>query len=89
LKLLYPTIMLVFISVIPFLSGVLDSNSLTSNFGLVFPGIGPIIMIVCSILLFLIGIWEKKYKNKLGIRTPNIRLNWSYIKKWSIGSKKI
>ena len=89
LKLLYPTIMLVFISVIPFLSGVLDPNSLMANFGLVFPGIGPILMIVCSILLFLIGIWEKKYKNKLGIRTPKIRLNWSYLKKWSIGSKKI
>ena len=89
LKLLYPTIMLVFISVIPFLSGFLDPNSLMSNFGLVFPGIGPILMIVCSILLFLIGIWEKKYKNKLGIRTPKIRINWSYLKKWSIGSKKI
>jgi len=67
LKLLYPTIMLGFISVTPFLSGVLDPNSLTSNFGLIFPGIGPIIMIVCSILLFFIGQRERKTKISLGL----------------------
>ena len=67
LKLLYPTIMLGFISVMPFLSGVLDPNSLTSNFGLVFPGIGPILMIVCAILLFLIGRRERKTKISLGL----------------------
>jgi len=67
LKLIYPTIMLVFISITPFLSGVLDPNSLTSNFGLVFPGIGPILMIVCAILLFLIGRRERKTKISLGL----------------------
>jgi len=67
LKLLYPTIMLGFISTIPFLSGVLDPNSLTSNFGLIFPGIGPILMIVCSILLFLIGQRERKTKISFGL----------------------
>ncbi|MHA1319941.1 MAG: alpha/beta hydrolase family protein [Promethearchaeota archaeon] len=67
LKLLYPTIMLSFISATPFLSGVLDPNSLTSNFGLIFPGIGPILMIVCAILLFLIGRRERKTKISLGL----------------------
>ncbi|MHA1241135.1 MAG: alpha/beta hydrolase family protein [Promethearchaeota archaeon] len=67
LKLLYPTITLGFISVTPFLSGVLDPNSLTSNFGLIFPGIGPILMIVCSIVLFLIGRRERKTKISLGL----------------------
>jgi hypothetical protein len=51
----------------PFLSGVLDPDSLTSNFGLVFPGIGPILMIVCSILLFLIGQRERNTKISLGL----------------------
>jgi len=67
LKVIYPTIMLVFISIMPFLSGVLDPNSLTSNFGLIIPGIGPILMIVCSILLFLIGRRERKTKISLGL----------------------
>ena len=67
LKLLYPTIMLGFISVTPFISGVLDPTSLTSNFGLIFPGIGPILMIVCSILLFLLGRRERKTKISLGV----------------------
>ena len=67
LKLLYPTILLGFISVTPFLSGVLDPNSLTSNFGLIFPGIGPILMIVCSIVLFLIGRRERRTKISLGL----------------------
>ncbi|MBY8980941.1 MAG: hypothetical protein KGD72_11170, partial [Candidatus Lokiarchaeota archaeon] len=40
---------------------------LTSNFGLIFPGIGPIMMIVCSILLFLIGRRERKTKISLGL----------------------
>ena len=67
LKLIYPTIMLGFISVTPFISGALDPNSLISNFGLIFPGIGPIMMIVCSILLFLIGRRERKTKISLGL----------------------
>ena len=71
IKLLYPTIMLGFISVTPFLSGVLDPNSLTSNFGLIFPGIGPILMIVCSILLFFIGRRERKTKISLGLVKKN------------------
>ncbi|MHA1466615.1 MAG: hypothetical protein ACTSP6_00875, partial [Promethearchaeota archaeon] len=71
LKLLYPTITLGFISVTPFLSGVLDPNSLTSNFGLIFPGIGPILMIICSILLFLIGRRERINKIRIGLRKRN------------------
>ena len=59
--------MLGFISVTPFISGVLDPTSLTSNFGLIFPGIGPILMIVCSILLFLLGRRERKTKISLGV----------------------
>ena len=86
-KLIYPTIMLVFISVTPFLSGVLDPNSLTSNFGLVFPGIGPILMIICSILLFLIGRRERKYKvkNRIISKKPNM---WSKFNKRLKGKEK-
>jgi len=89
LKLLYPTITLGFISVMPFISGVLDPTSLTSNFGLIFPGIGPILMIVCSILMFLIGLREKKFKDKCGFRAPKIQLNWSNLKKRVKGLKKL
>ena len=67
LKLVYPTIMLVFISITPFLSGALDPNSLTSNFGLTFVGYGPIFMIVCSILLFFVGRRARKNKISLGL----------------------
>ena len=67
LKLVYPTILLGFISVTPLISGALDPNSLTSNFGLTFPGIGPILMIVCSLLLFLVGRKERKTKISLGL----------------------
>jgi hypothetical protein len=63
--------MLGFISVTPFLSGVFDPTSLTSNFGLIFPGIGPILMIVCSILLFLVGRRERKTKISLGLVRKN------------------
>jgi len=67
LKLIYPTIMLGFISVMPFLSGAVDPNSLLSNFGLIIPGIGPFLMIICAILLFLIGRRERKTKISLGL----------------------
>ncbi|MBY9020452.1 MAG: alpha/beta fold hydrolase [Candidatus Lokiarchaeota archaeon] len=79
MKIVYPTILLVFISVIPFLSGVLDPNNLLSNFGLVFPGIGPILMIVCSILMFLIGQRERKYKikNRMIQKKPNLRIRFN------------
>jgi cephalosporin-C deacetylase-like acetyl esterase len=86
LKVLYPTIVLVIISVIPFISGVLDPNSLTSNFGLVFPGIGPILMIICSIVLFLIGQRERKFKiqNRIITEKSNIwsRFNKRILGKW-------
>ncbi len=74
LKLVYPTIALVFTSITPFISGVLDPNSLTSNFGLVFPGIAPILMIGCAIALFFIGRKERKYKikNRIIMKKPNI-----------------
>ncbi len=79
-KLLYPTIMLVFISVVPFLSGVLDPDSLTSNFGLIFPGIGPILMIVCSIILFLIGRRDSSTKISLGLVKKKSK-KWNKFKK--------
>ena len=67
IKLIYPTLMLVFISITPFISGALDSSSLVSNFGITFPGIGPFLMIVSAISLFLIGRWERRNKSTLGL----------------------
>jgi len=88
LKLLYPTIMLGFISATPFLSGVLDPTSLTSNFGLIFPGIGPMLMIVCSIILFLIGRRERKIKISLGLVKKNY-LRSFFFKTYSRVFKKV
>jgi len=80
--------MLVFISITPFISGALDPSSLVSNFGITFPGIGPILMISIAVLLIFLGRWENKYIKQHGIRTPKIRVNWSKLKKWAISSKK-
>jgi len=88
IKLIYPTLMLVFISITPFISGALDPSSLVSNFGITFPGIGPILMISIAVLLIFLGRWENKYIKQHGIRTPKIRVNWSKLKKWAISSKK-
>jgi cephalosporin-C deacetylase-like acetyl esterase len=67
MKLIYPTVTLIFISITPFLSGALDHSSLVSNFGITFPGIGPFLMIISAILLFFVGRWERKKKIALGI----------------------
>ncbi len=74
IKLFYPTLMLIFISMTPFISGALDPSDLISNFGITFPGIAPFLMIGCAITLFFIGRKEKKYKikNRIIIKKPNI-----------------
>jgi hypothetical protein len=82
LKLIYPMLILVFISFTPFISGALDPASLVSNFGITFPGIGPFLMIISAISLLFLGIWERRKKIKLGIiKKKSI--------KWNNLSKKI
>ncbi|NVM46015.1 MAG: prolyl oligopeptidase family serine peptidase [Candidatus Lokiarchaeota archaeon] len=66
-KLIYPLLLLVFISLTPFISGALDPSSLVSNFGITFPGIGPFLMIISAILLFFVGRWERRNKIALGL----------------------
>lgn len=66
-KLIYPLLVLVFISLSPFISGALDPSSLVSNFGITFPGIGPFLMIISAILLFFVGRWERRNKIALGL----------------------
>jgi cephalosporin-C deacetylase-like acetyl esterase len=67
LKLIYPTLILGFISATPFISGALDPSSLVSNFGITFPGIGPFLMIISAISLFILGRWEHRKKISLGV----------------------
>lgn len=67
LKLVYPTLILVFISVTPFISGALDPSSLVFNFGITFPGIGPFLMIFSAISLLFVGIWERRKRIALGL----------------------
>jgi len=67
IKLFYPTIILIFISITPFISGALDPSSLVSNFGITFPGIGPFLMIISAISLFFVGRWERRNNIALGI----------------------
>jgi hypothetical protein len=66
-KLIYPTLMLIFISITPFISGALDPSSLASNFGITFPGIGPFLMIISAISLFFVGKWEKLNRIAFGL----------------------
>jgi cephalosporin-C deacetylase-like acetyl esterase len=75
LKLIYPTIGLIFICVMPILSGILDPSKLISNFGLIYPGIGPFLMIISSISLFFVGNWERKIKIRLGLKKAKRKLN--------------
>lgn len=67
MKLIYPLLLLVFISISPFISGALDPSSLVSNFGITFPGIGPFVMIISAIMLFFVGRWERRNKIALGL----------------------
>ncbi|NVM16845.1 MAG: prolyl oligopeptidase family serine peptidase [Candidatus Lokiarchaeota archaeon] len=66
-KLIYPTLVLVFISITPFISGALDPSSLVSNFGITFPGIGPFLMILSAISLFFVGRWERRNRIAFGL----------------------
>ncbi len=75
IKLIYPTLMLVFISITPFISGALDPSSLISNFGITFPGIGPFLMIISAMSLFFVGRWERRNKVALGLVVKK-SINW-------------
>lgn len=78
LKLIYPTIGLIFICIMPILSGVLDPSKLISNFGLIYPGVGPFLMIISAILLFFVGNWERKNKIRIGLKKRHER--WESLK---------
>lgn len=67
IKLIYPSLLLVFISITPLISGALDPSSLESNFGITIPGIGPFLMIISAISLFFIGRRERRNKVALGL----------------------
>jgi len=78
LKLIYPTLGLIFICIMPILSGVLDPSKLLSNFGLIYPGVGPFLMIISAIFLFFVGNWERKNKIRIGLKKRNER--WESLK---------
>ena len=80
LKLIYPTIGLILICVMSILSGVLDPSKLISNFGLIYPGIGPFLMIISAISLFFVGNWERKNKIRLGLINKKSK-KWNKFKK--------
>jgi cephalosporin-C deacetylase-like acetyl esterase len=67
-KLIYPTLVLIFTSLMPFFSGATDPEKLISNFGITFPGMGPFFMIISAVLIILIGKWESNLYLKLGLR---------------------
>jgi hypothetical protein len=67
MKLIYPSLLLVFISIAPLISGALDPSNLESNFGITIPGIGPFLMIISAISLFFVGRWERRNKVALGL----------------------
>jgi len=63
--------------------GVLSSPATSSSsqvFGTGYPGIGLILMLLCAIIPFFIGIWKRKYQTRLGIRQPKSK--WYNIDKW-------
>jgi cephalosporin-C deacetylase-like acetyl esterase len=79
-KLIYPTTILIFISVTPYISGAFNPTSLASNFGRPYPGIGPILMIICAISLFFVGRWERRNKTRLGIDLKKSQ-SWNLVRK--------
>jgi len=79
IKLFYPTLMLIFISISPFISGALDSSNLVSNFGITFPGNGPFLMIISAILLFFVGRWQRRNKIALGV-VKKKSIDWNEFK---------
>jgi cephalosporin-C deacetylase-like acetyl esterase len=67
-KLIYPSLILVLISLMPLISGALDPKTLVSNFGITVPGAGPIFMIISAILTIMIGKWETELYTKVGVQ---------------------
>ena len=67
-KLIYPSVILVLISLMPLISGALDPKTLVSNFGITVPGAGPIFMIISAILMIMIGRWELELYTKAGVQ---------------------
>ncbi|MFW9949101.1 MAG: hypothetical protein ACFFKA_03115, partial [Candidatus Thorarchaeota archaeon] len=83
-----PSIILVLISITPFLSGVLDPSTLASNFGITFPGIGPFLMIISAICLFFVGRWERRKRTALGLVEKKF-LKWNKLRKIIRYKKKL
>ncbi len=67
-KLIYPTLLLILISLMPSFSGTTDPETLISNFGITFPGMGPFIMLISAFLIIIIGKWESNLYLKLGVK---------------------
>ncbi|MFX1448119.1 MAG: alpha/beta hydrolase family protein, partial [Promethearchaeota archaeon] len=88
IKLIYPSVILTLISITPFLSGVLDPSTLASNFGITFPGIGPFLMIMSAISLFLVGRWERRKRIALGLVKKKF-LKWNKFRKVLRHKKKL
>jgi len=55
-------------------TGILKGSAALANFGAINFGIGLYLILVCSILLFIIGIWKRHYQTALGIRIPKEKL---------------
>ncbi|MFX1356353.1 MAG: alpha/beta hydrolase family protein [Promethearchaeota archaeon] len=68
IKIIYPIFILVSFSIIVESTGIASDQSLLSNFGIIYPSFGLFLMIAASTLTIIIGIWKRKYENKLGIK---------------------
>ena len=68
-KLIYPSLILVLICIIPLVSGALDPKTLVSNFGITIPGAGPILMIISGVLTIIIGRWESELYTRAGVQS--------------------
>ncbi|MFW9938761.1 MAG: alpha/beta hydrolase family protein [Candidatus Thorarchaeota archaeon] len=68
IKIIYPIFILVSFSIIVESTGITSDQSLLSNFGMIYPSFGLFLMIAASTLTIIIGIWKRKYENKLGIK---------------------
>ncbi|MFX0011891.1 MAG: alpha/beta hydrolase family protein, partial [Candidatus Hermodarchaeota archaeon] len=67
-KLIYPSLILVLICLMPLVSGELDPKSLASNFGITVPGAGPIFMMISAILTIMIGRRETMLYTTAGLQ---------------------
>jgi pimeloyl-ACP methyl ester carboxylesterase len=72
IKIGYP---LFVILVIGILTAAIVPGNVWSNYGSGYTGIGPILMLLSALSLFLIGFWKRKYQTKLGIRQAK-RKHW-------------